>query len=799
MPAQLQPGTMLDGRYRIDSVLGQGGFGITYAAENTRIGRRVAVKELFWRGFTVRAGEDRRQVAIADPADAEIFEAQKRRFLQEARIVRGFAHCEGIADVLDYFEENGTAYIVMEYVEGRTLAACAAERTMSAEDLLRRFLPLIGTLEQIHQAGVIHRDISPDNVIVQPDGSLKLIDFGAARHFLGQTAMTAPISRENYSPCELYSRDGRLGPWTDVYALCATLYACVARHPPQSSPERMMLDELEPPSAGGADIAPAFEAVLMKGLAVRPEDRYQSMRELSEAVAKALPKPPEPSRIPRRAKWAACAALSVLLLLGAAWGCSRYRAAHRFSGIRTERFRFTAEEETTVSEFVAAREALRSRLDDFSGKGNYLLEENGTALDVTLPLDAFEGQEIGKTLDDRFSGLVPGRNTKIRHEIVGVWEEPEGSLFAGDYQVAESEMAGEGLICVYSWYGELTEGQRANMIADFKARLDALETPYAFGTLYGDPDRIVFRIGAERIGAPILDCLGLNGLSCGWKPWGTSSNGTGGTSEVRAVKGQDGRMGLQVTFPSELYSEKLREYTGAMADFGLGILYLKTFGGGSLAAAPVTGAVTDGAVEFYDFCLEGMEALGEDSRWLPDFLAACAQQTELPVSASLEDWVGIDETGSAMLDGYAPHLGVRYQDVEPQRLARMRERLNAISGETGYSVEETEDSFRLYLRLPADETLPGRIADLLPELIRGNDLGRPVYDKSLTFVVTNPDDAQCLAFITTEYSHTDKRFRNVCDIWLGKEGIKKPWAEQIRSWWEAYDWEALGLTRWEME
>ena len=329
MHTQLQPGTLLDERYRIDAVLGQGGFGITYAAENTRIGMKVAVKELFWRGHSVRAEGASPEVALENAADAPVFEEQKQRFLREARTIRDFSGQPGVVGILDYFEANGTAYIVMEYVEGQTLAARAAAGPMPCEDLLRRFLPIIDTLTAIHCAGVIHRDISPENIMVQPDGSLKLIDFGAARQYRGEGGHYSAISRDSYSPGEQYDKNGRQGPWTDVYALCATIYACVCGAPPQGAVQRMFLDELKAPSEMGVNILPAYESILMKGLQLRPEKRWQDMDALGRAIRDALPaeKPKDKSRRGLLIGLMAgllCAALAVGI-----WGWRRYDATRR--------------------------------------------------------------------------------------------------------------------------------------------------------------------------------------------------------------------------------------------------------------------------------------------------------------------------------------------------------------------------------------------------------------------------------------------------------------------------------------
>ena len=255
---QLQTGIILDDRYRILEPLGEGGFGITYAAENIRIGTRVAIKEFFWRGYVKReeAEGGACHVTAADPADAESFSRLKEKFLQEARILRDFDQENSIVHILDYFEANGTAYMVMEYLEGMTLRRfVTANGVFEPETLFRKMLPLVRSLSYIHETGIIHRDISPDNIMVLTDGSLKILDFGAARKYRDVAGgQYTAIARDNYAPGEQYDRNGHQGPWTDVYALCATMYECVTGKAPDSAVQRMFLDELKSPSQLGIPI-----------------------------------------------------------------------------------------------------------------------------------------------------------------------------------------------------------------------------------------------------------------------------------------------------------------------------------------------------------------------------------------------------------------------------------------------------------------------------------------------------------------------------------------------------------------
>ena len=145
-------------------------------------------------------------------------------------------------------------------------------------------------LGHIHGAGVIHRDISPDNLMILKDGNLKLLDFGAARNYkTAAGGQYTAIAKENYAPGEQFDRKGNQGPWTDIYALCATIYEGVTGAPPESAVQRMFLDELKKPSQTGISIEAAYEKIIMKGLAMKPEDRYTDTEQMKKAVEAALP------------------------------------------------------------------------------------------------------------------------------------------------------------------------------------------------------------------------------------------------------------------------------------------------------------------------------------------------------------------------------------------------------------------------------------------------------------------------------------------------------------------------------
>ena len=282
---QLRPGTFLRNRYVVGRVLGQGGFGITYIGRDTVLNMRVAVKEFYPNGIAYRDHHVNEFITITDSGQG-FFQSEKQKFLLEAQTLARFYSEPGIVSVHDYFEANNTAYIVMEYLDGITLKSYVLARGKIPTDVVFRVMrPLIHTLEKVHAQEVIHRDISPDNIMVLQNGSLKLLDFGAAREVDREKSLSVML-KPGYAPEEQYRRKGMQGPWTDVYALCATMYFCVTGERPEEAPDRVWKDEVKRPAELGAAITPPQEGVLLRGMAIRTEDRYQSMQELREAIDK---------------------------------------------------------------------------------------------------------------------------------------------------------------------------------------------------------------------------------------------------------------------------------------------------------------------------------------------------------------------------------------------------------------------------------------------------------------------------------------------------------------------------------
>ena len=280
----LRKETRLIGRYTIEGVLGQGGFGITYLGIDELHEKKVAIKEFFPQGIVTRNIEYEDTVTVTFVGEKANYEKGKERFLKEARTMAKFSKDEGIVKALDFFEINNTAYIVMEYLEGITLKRYLREnQRIAPEDLIELLVPLIESLDEIHSQGMIHRNISPDNIMVLPDGRIKLMDFGAARDYteFGEKSLSI-VLKPGYAPPEQYQTHGVQGPWTDIYALCATMYKCITGENPPDAIERVMDDSLKKISEFGIVIPPQEEAAIIKGMSVSAKDRYQDIKDFCE-------------------------------------------------------------------------------------------------------------------------------------------------------------------------------------------------------------------------------------------------------------------------------------------------------------------------------------------------------------------------------------------------------------------------------------------------------------------------------------------------------------------------------------
>ncbi|MCM1161030.1 MAG: serine/threonine-protein kinase [Roseburia sp.] len=320
---QLAEGEILAGRYLIGDILGFGGFGITYSAWDSKLDTKVAIKEYYPSNLVNRV-PGRKEVEIYSKKQEAEFEKGLNRFLGEAQNMAKFSGEKNIVNVYNYFKENGTAYLVMEFLDGVSLKEYIRiyGEKLPYEQVVRFTKCVISALKVLHKKHVIHRDISPDNIFICKDGSVKLIDFGAARFALEteQEKTLSIVLKPGFAPPEQYRSKGKQGPWTDIYALGATMYRAVTGVVPEESVNRTVSDELKEPKEYVPDIPEYFNKILMKCLAIQPELRFQTVEDLEKKLdGRKKVSSVKGELIRRKAKRGIFITAALLLIAGFGW------------------------------------------------------------------------------------------------------------------------------------------------------------------------------------------------------------------------------------------------------------------------------------------------------------------------------------------------------------------------------------------------------------------------------------------------------------------------------------------------
>ena len=283
---------VLHGRYHIGGVLGNGGFGITYAAWDTQTNSRVAVKEFF---------PNRDMVRITDRCTARPVEGQEEYirhasqcFINEANLLMTLQGQEGVVSLYNLFSDNGTFYYAMEYLEGMNLSEYLMKNgKMAWNQLAPLLVPVLRAMAMLHRSNLIHRDISPDNIFLTGNGQARLIDFGSVRTYQDTKSFTT-FMKHNFAPWEQYQTHGDQGPWTDIYALCVTIYYCLTGVLPPRAPDRRLNDTTQPLTALCPQLPQNIAAAVHKGMAVNIPDRYADVQQLAQALGLQSPAPVPP-------------------------------------------------------------------------------------------------------------------------------------------------------------------------------------------------------------------------------------------------------------------------------------------------------------------------------------------------------------------------------------------------------------------------------------------------------------------------------------------------------------------------
>ena len=325
-PYQLAPGTILQGRYIIGNVLDYGGFGTVYKAWDNVLQIVVAIKEFYPAGIVQRVPGTMNLIILEGHKDE--YAKGLERFLSEAVITTKFVENENIVDVLTYFELNNTAYIIMEFLEGCSLSAYLEKYGKMESDIaVNVLLSVINALKDVHKAGILHRDISPSNIFLGKDGIVKLIDFGAARAIEDVKDDIDIELKPGYAPPEQYQSNRVQGPWSDIYALGATLYKTITGEIPEESINRTETDTLIRPRTIDNTIPKYLDKTLMRSMAVPTELRFKSVEEFEKAIQnKRRVKTPEKELRKRKRRRVTGVVLLVLIILGiSGYAYARYR------------------------------------------------------------------------------------------------------------------------------------------------------------------------------------------------------------------------------------------------------------------------------------------------------------------------------------------------------------------------------------------------------------------------------------------------------------------------------------------
>lgn len=283
-PTVLSSGSVLQGRYAVGRVIGKGGFGVTYLAYDIKHDEKIAVKEYYPYGIALRNPEST-IVSVSTEEAADIFKSGAEKFYDEARLVAAFNGNPSIVSVYDFFYENDTVYYTMEYLEGQTLKGLVEKNgIITAAQAVYIAEKVSSALMTAHSANILHRDVSPDNIMICNDGKVKLLDFGAARQVVANASQSlSVILKQGFAPLEQYQKKGRQGPWTDIYSLGATLYFALTKDIPDDPMTRFESDDEY--SSNKYSIEQPLWEIIRKATMLRIEDRYSNIFEFRSDLA----------------------------------------------------------------------------------------------------------------------------------------------------------------------------------------------------------------------------------------------------------------------------------------------------------------------------------------------------------------------------------------------------------------------------------------------------------------------------------------------------------------------------------
>ncbi len=434
----LPAGTVLgQGRYLVGKAVNAGGFGIVYRVWDQTFSKMVAIKEYFPSAIATRI-PGTTEVRVHSEKNIREYEGGKERFLSEARRVAKFQANPNVVDVYNFFEENHTAYMVMEFMDGMTYKQYIRQQggKVKPQTAVMVALSVLDALSEVHREKIVHRDINPNNIFICKDGKVKLYDFGAAR--LEATDMTT-ILTPCYAPPEQYITNGRQGPCTDLYSVGATMYFALTGVKPQESTDRVQKDLLEPPSRLDPEIPENMSNAVMRAMAVKEEIRFQTADQFKKALTegKVLDVQRE---IARRRKVRLIQVASLFLILGAVGGAAalRIKSQRDASSLQPATLQvWVAADENDTTDGILAKDRFQNmtlafqedyqiqcEVTEISAK-EYGEKINEAAANQKLP-DVFDSTYLDKTYLNQLEPL---------EETLRLMEDPSDWYYLEDYEV----------------------------------------------------------------------------------------------------------------------------------------------------------------------------------------------------------------------------------------------------------------------------------------------------------------------------------------------------------------------------
>lgn len=318
----LHPGMMLQERYIVGTVVSFGGFGVVYRAWDTRLETMVAIKEFFPTTVVTRTPGEKKIILLGKGNKAKQYRQTMDAFIEEARTTAKFEKHPNIVNVFNYFEENGTAYFVMEYMDGISLKGYLKQNggSLDVDTTIEILLSVINALKAVHKEGILHRDIAPDNIFLCKGNKVKLFDFGAAKFSDEEMEKTREVVlKPGYAPPEQYQAKSVQGPWTDIYALGATMYRALTGVIPDESTNRVEEDTVKRPREMKPEIPEYIDAALMRAMSVTPEFRFKNVQEFEDAILnkKVMRTEAEQRKFLLRRRLIGVASVALAVLIGA--------------------------------------------------------------------------------------------------------------------------------------------------------------------------------------------------------------------------------------------------------------------------------------------------------------------------------------------------------------------------------------------------------------------------------------------------------------------------------------------------